>query len=108
MSFSTCYALLEHNGGPLARCLFGGKEPAIQETSYPSARCAWAKKNGLSQAIVPKVELPISAMSCGPRAGPTPNIPITTGYSGSDAARDCISFLRAAKSAEAARSWDTA
>ena len=37
------------------------------------------------------------AMSWGPRAGPTPNIPITTGYSGIDAARDCISFLSAAR-----------
>ena len=46
-------------------------------------------------------------MSWGPRAGPTPNIPITTGYSGSDAAMDCISFLSAASAAEAARSWDT-
>ena len=27
---------------------------------------------------------PISAMSCGPSAGPTPNILITTGYSGSE------------------------
>ena len=27
-------------------------------------------------------------MSWGPRTGPTPNIAITTGYSGSDAARD--------------------
>ena len=51
---------------------------------------------------------PISAMSWGPRIGPTPNIPITTGYSGSDAAKDCISFLNAVSAVETAWSWDTA
>lgn len=44
---------------------------------------------------------PISAMSWEPRAGPTPNIPITTEYSGNDAARYRISFRSAAKAAEA-------
>ena len=34
------------------------------------------------------------------RVGPTPNIPITTGYSGREAARDCISCLRAANAEE--------
>lgn len=47
---------------------------------------------------------PISTMTWGPRAGPTPNIPITTGYSGSAAVRDCISLLNAASVAEAPRS----
>ncbi len=51
---------------------------------------------------------PISALSWGPRAGPTPNIRITMGYSGSEAARDCISFLSAVKEMEVARSWETA
>ena len=45
---------------------------------------------------------PISAISWGPRAGPTPNIPITTGYSGSNAARDRISLLSAASAADIA------
>lgn len=46
--------------------------------------------------------------SYGPRTGPTLNIPITTGYSGNDTAKGCISFLSTANAAEAAWSWDTA
>ena len=37
-------------------------------------------------------------MSCGPRVGPTPNMSMTTGYSGSTEANDCISCLSAAQS----------
>lgn len=33
---------------------------------------------------------------------------ISMGYSGSEAARDCISFLSAVKEMEVARSWETA
>ena len=44
----------------------------------------------------------------GTEGGPTPNIPITTGYSDREAARDCISCLRAANAAEVARSWEMA
>lgn len=51
---------------------------------------------------------PISAMNCGPRTEPTPNIRIKTGYSGRDAARVCISFRSAARAAEVVRSWETA
>ena len=47
-------------------------------------------------------------MSCGPRVGPTPNMSMTTGYSGSWEDRDCISCLSAASAAEVALSWDTA
>ena len=44
----------------------------------------------------------------GTESRANPKLPITTGYSGSDAARDCISFLSAASAVETARSWDTA
>lgn len=43
---------------------------------------------------------PISAMSCGPSVEPTPNISMTTGYSGREAAKDYISCLSAASAAE--------
>ena len=45
---------------------------------------------------------PISAISCGPSIGPMPNIPMTTGYSGKEAAKDCISCLSEANAAEVA------
>ena len=44
----------------------------------------------------------------GAERGTNANIPITTGYSGREAARDCISCLRAANAAEVARSWEIA
>lgn len=42
------------------------------------------------------------SISCGPSTGPTPNIPMTTGYSGKEAAKDCISGLSEASAAEVA------
>ena len=51
---------------------------------------------------------PISAISCGPRAGPIPNIPITTGYSGKEAAKECISCFNEANATEVVWSCATA
>ena len=39
-------------------------EAGLVGNAPSGTRCAWAKKNGLSQAIVPKVELPIAVLLC--------------------------------------------
>ena len=89
---------LRSSGGPLleALVLFASWVP---DWSAPGSTPAKAVMEFL---WVKRVTSPISAMSCGPRESPTPRMAMTTGYSGSWAARVRISALSRSRDAETA------